>query len=118
MLARWIRAKDRGFDQAGSWAQRGPGCRPRPQPSPPEYRGEGEEPLTPALSPEYRGEGGWASGDGDGLVEVDVLDDVQEADAFVHGALESFAAADEAHAAGALVDDRRLHGFLQIAFAR
>src|SRR5258708_23189228 len=46
-----------------------------------------------------------ALGDGDFWAEVDVLDRVQELDAFFHGALEGFAAGDEAGAAGALVDD-------------
>jgi len=36
------------------------------------------------------------------------LDDVQELDAFVHRALEGFAAGDQAYAAGAFVDDRGL----------
>ena len=49
--------------------------------------------------------------------QVDVLDGVEQANAFLHRALERLAAGDQAHAAGALVDDRGLHGFLQIALA-
>ena len=50
-------------------------------------------------------------GDGDFGAEVDVLDGVEELDAFVHGALEGFAAGDEAGAAGALIDDGGGYGF-------
>jgi hypothetical protein len=58
-----------------------------------------------------------ASGDGDFGTEVDVLDGVEKLDAFLHGALESFAAGDEAGAAGALVDDGSGDGFLEIVCA-
>ncbi len=44
----------------------------------------------------------------DGLIGVHVLDGVKQLDAVGHGALESLAAGDQAHAAGALVDDRGL----------
>ena len=56
-------------------------------------------------------------GDGDFGAEVDVLDGVEELDAFLHGALEGFAAGDEASAAGALVDDSSSDGFLEIVCA-
>src|SRR5258708_1860011 len=58
-----------------------------------------------------------ALGDGDFWAEVDVLDRVQELDAFLHGALEGFAAGDEAGAAGALVEDGGGDGFLEIVGA-
>src|SRR5476649_2350695 len=54
------------------------------------------------------------SGDRDGAVQIDVLDRVQQPDALVHRALKRFAAGDQPHAARALVDDGRLHGFLQV----
>ena len=63
---------------------------------------------------------GWKTpvlGDGDFGAEVDVLDGVEELDAFLHGALEGFAAGDEASAAGALVDDSSGDGFLEIVCA-
>src|SRR5437762_11206338 len=56
-------------------------------------------------------------GDGDFGAEVDVLDGVEELDAFLHGALEGFAAGDEASAAIALVDDSSGDGFLEIVCA-
>ncbi len=46
-------------------------------------------------------------GDGDALAEIDVLDGVQQLDAFIHRLLERLAAADHATAAGALVDHGR-----------
>src|ERR1700694_1818596 len=52
-----------------------------------------------------------ALGDGDFGAKVDVLDGVEELDAFLHGALEGFATGDEAGAAGALVDDGSGYGF-------
>src|SRR6185503_17807986 len=54
-------------------------------------------------------------GDRDLLVQVNVLNRVEQLDAFLHRPLERLAARDEPHTAGALVDDRRLHGFLQVA---
>src|SRR5690606_40078838 len=56
--------------------------------------------------------------DGDARVQVDVLDRVQQRRAFLHRPLEGLAARDEAHAAGALVDDGRTHRFGQIARTR
>src|SRR5258708_35521177 len=58
-----------------------------------------------------------SSGDRDVLVQVDVLNRVQQPDAFLDRALEGLAAGDEAHAAGALVDDGRLHSLFEIALA-
>ena len=55
---------------------------------------------------------------GDFGTEVDVLDRVQELDAFAHWALESFAAGNQAGAAGALVDDRRGDGFFEVVGTR
>src|SRR5690348_6063525 len=57
------------------------------------------------------------SGNGDVGAEVDVLDGVEELDAFGHGALERFAAGDEAGAAGTLVDDGSGYGVLEIVGA-
>ena len=56
----------------------------------------------------------WGLGDGDFGAEVNVLDGVEELDAFGHGALEGFAAGDEAGAAGALVDDGGGYGFFEV----
>src|SRR5258708_12851591 len=53
-------------------------------------------------------------GDGDVGAEVDVLDGVEELDAFFHGALESLPAGDEAGPATALVDDAGGHPFTQL----
>src|SRR5712664_329675 len=58
-----------------------------------------------------------ALGDGDFGAEVNVLDGVEELDAFVHGALEGFAAGDEAGAAGALVDDGSGYGLFEVVCA-
>src|SRR5882672_11513546 len=58
-----------------------------------------------------------ALGDGDIGAQVNVLDGIQELHAFLHGALEGFAAGDEAGAAGALVDDGGGYGFLEIVGA-
>ena len=58
------------------------------------------------------------SRDRDFLRQIDVLDRVQQRDAFLHRTLERLAAGDQAHAAGALVDDGGLHRFLQVALAR
>src|SRR6202008_558656 len=55
--------------------------------------------------------------DGDVGAEVDVLNGVEELDAFFHGALESFAAGDEAGAARALVDDGGGDGFFEVVGA-
>src|SRR5260370_5124252 len=54
------------------------------------------------------------SSDGDFGAEVDVLNGVQELDAFFQGTLEGFASRDEAGAAGALVDDGSGNGFFEI----
>jgi len=48
------------------------------------------------------------------LAEIHILNEVQHLDALLHGPLEGFAAADEAHAAGSLVDDRGSHRFGKI----
>lgn len=50
-------------------------------------------------------------------VQVHVLDCFQELHAFGHGLLEGFAAGDEAHAAGALIDDGGHDGILQVVGA-
>src|SRR6266852_2716875 len=52
--------------------------------------------------------------DSDFGAQVDVLDGVEELDAFLHGALEGFAAGDEASAASALVDDGGGYGFFEV----
>src|SRR6185369_6805148 len=58
-----------------------------------------------------------ASRDGDRGIQVDVLNDVQKLDALFHRPLERLASRDHAGAAGALVDDRRLCSFLEVARA-
>src|SRR3972149_8338383 len=45
---------------------------------------------------------------GNSLIRVHVLNGVEQLDAFGHGSLEGFSAGNEAHAAGAFVDDRGL----------
>jgi hypothetical protein len=57
-------------------------------------------------------------GDRDFGAEVNVLDGVEELDAFGHGALEGFAAGDEAGAAGALVDDGGGYGVFEVVGSR
>ncbi len=59
----------------------------------------------------------WALGDGDFGAKVDVLDGVEQLDAFLHGALEGFAAGDEAGAAGAFVDHGRGYSFFEVVGA-
>src|SRR6202158_5811140 len=56
-------------------------------------------------------------GDGDIGAQVNVLDGIQELDALFHGALEGFAAGDEAGAAGTLVDDGGGYGFFEVVCA-
>src|SRR5262249_35214951 len=51
------------------------------------------------------------------LAQINVLDRVQQFHAFVHRALESFAAGDKSGAAAAFVDHRRAHCIGQIAGA-
>src|SRR6266576_1165886 len=58
-----------------------------------------------------------ALGDGDFGAKVDVLDGVEELDAFLHGALEGFSAGDKAGAAGALVDHGGGYGFFDVVGA-
>src|SRR2546427_8913430 len=74
---------------------------------------EGRNPLRWALLQRK----GQALGDGNFGAEVDVLDGVEELDAFAHGALEGFAAGGEAGAAGALVDDGGGAGSLEVVGA-
>src|SRR5437899_8629550 len=57
------------------------------------------------------------SGDGDFGAEVNVLDCVEKLDAFLHRALESFAAGDKTGTAGALINDGGGDGFLEIVCA-
>ena len=54
----------------------------------------------------------------DVLAEVDVLDRVEQLDALLERPLERLAAGDQAHAAGALVDDRGRDRVAQIVLAR
>src|SRR5229473_7040587 len=58
-----------------------------------------------------------ALGDGDFGAQVDVLDGIEKLDAFLHGALEGFAAGDETGAAGALIDDGGGYGFFEVVCA-
>jgi len=51
------------------------------------------------------------------LIQGHILHRVQERHAILHWFLERFAAGDEAHAAGAFVDDGGCHGFGEVAFA-
>ena len=57
------------------------------------------------------------SGDGDALVEVNVLNQVQQFHAFLQRTLERLAPGNQSCAAGALVDDGRLHRRREIARA-
>ena len=56
-------------------------------------------------------------GDGDLGVEVHVLDGVEEGGAFLHGALESLAAGDQAHAAGRKAFQRSMEDGIQLLHA-
>ena len=47
-------------------------------------------------------------------IQVNVLDGVKQFDAIFHGTLECFTSADQAHAAGTLVDDSSDDGFFQV----
>src|SRR6266851_1193889 len=58
-----------------------------------------------------------ALGGGDFGAQVDVLDGIEKLDAFLHGALEGFAAGDETGAAGALIDDGGGYGFFEVVCA-
>jgi hypothetical protein len=53
--------------------------------------------------------------DCDTLVEIHILDGIQDPDTFIHRALESFAAGDQALSAGALVDDGGCGSFDEVA---
>ncbi len=55
--------------------------------------------------------------DGYVIAEVNVLDCVEEVDAFGHRALECFAAGDEAGPAASFVDDRGADGIGKVAGA-
>ena len=57
------------------------------------------------------------SGHRDLLVQVNVLDRIEQFDAFSEGTLKRFATGDEAGAAGAFVDDGGLHRRFEIALA-
>jgi hypothetical protein len=60
---------------------------------------------------------GTASRDRDPLVQIDILDQVKQLDPVGHGALEGFSSADEAHSAGAFVDDGGADGVGEIVLA-
>ena len=60
---------------------------------------------------------GSGSGDGNRGVEVDVLDGVEELDAFRERALERLASDDEPDPSGALVDDRGAHDLGEVVGA-
>lgn len=55
------------------------------------------------------------SGDGDGLVQVNVLDTVQQFNAFVHRFLEGLAPGNQSLTTSTLVDDSGRDGFSQVA---
>src|SRR5678815_2374579 len=59
----------------------------------------------------------WDLSDGNFVGKVNVLDGVQQLDAFIHRTLERFAAGDEPHSAATLVDNCGSHRFGQIARA-
>src|SRR5690606_40731585 len=69
------------------------------------------------FSPEGRKDGLPPSRHRDVLRQIDVLDGVEQLDALLHRALECLAAADQPHAAAALVDDRRAHRLGEVALA-
>ena len=56
----------------------------------------------------------WGLGDGDVFVEIDILDGAEESRPFVHRFLERLSSGDEAHAAGALIDDGGGDGFGEV----
>jgi stage V sporulation protein R len=56
-------------------------------------------------------------GDGDALLEVDVLDGVEQSHTLLEGFLKRLASRDEAHATRALVDDGGAHGFGHVGSA-
>src|SRR6188768_1092277 len=60
----------------------------------------------------------YGSGDRDFRAQVYVLNRLQQLGAFRHRALERLAAADQTHAAGALVDHRGGHGLAEVVLAR
>src|SRR5690606_22259677 len=72
-------------------------------------RGVGPQPAAPA----WRG-----SRDGDAVVEVHILDRMKDLDALIHGLLKSLSSCDQAHPAGALVDDGGPNGLLKVVLAR
>ena len=55
--------------------------------------------------------------DSHAIIQVHVLDRPQQGCAFGHRLLERLAAGDQAHAAGALVDDGRAHSLRQVVLA-
>src|SRR5271163_3281201 len=56
-------------------------------------------------------------GDGDILIKVDILHELDQLDALFEGALEGLAAHDDPHAAGAFVDDRGKNGVCPVGCA-
>src|SRR5689334_12254137 len=71
---------------------------------------------TPRDPPPYVGSDDWLS-HGDFLAEVDILNGVQQIDALLQRSLERLASRDQAHPAGAFVDDGGRDSLFQIAFA-
>ena len=60
---------------------------------------------------------GLESGNRNVVAEIDVLDIVEELNAFFHRTLKGFATGNEAGAAGAFVDHGGANGFGKIAFS-
>src|SRR5262245_7388001 len=54
-------------------------------------------------------------GNRDLRIQIDVLDRIEQRDAFGHRALKRFASADQAHATAALINHRRADCFRQVA---
>jgi hypothetical protein len=49
--------------------------------------------------------------------QINILNRIQQCNAFLHRPLEGFSSGDQPHTAGSLVDDSCPNGFLQVAFA-
>src|SRR5688572_16714774 len=56
-------------------------------------------------------------GDRNFFRQIDVLNRIQQLDAFIHRTLECFSSGNQAHAAAAFIDDRSAHGFGHVARA-
>src|ERR1700722_1347918 len=84
---------------------------------PTQMEGEGSARLLDACTSTFGSRGVAQSGDRNVARQVDVLDRVEDLYAAVHRALEGLAAADQAGAAGALVDHGGAYGLGQVGVA-